>query len=146
MLKAFVLRLNEILTRLRRPRAAARNVLVLLPHCLRNSVCGRDVVADPSNCERCGKCNIAGLVGLRDEFGFRLHVASGGRQALGFVKDPAVRVVVAVACQQELYEGILAAFPKPVVGIPNEQPEGPCRNTRVNVDAVRRTLERVIVR
>jgi uncharacterized protein len=145
MLRIFILRLNDLLSRLRRPRAAAPNVLVLLPHCLRNSVCGRDVVADPSNCGRCGKCNIAGLVGLRDEMGFQLHVASGGRQALGFVRDPSVRVVVAVACEQELYEGILAAFPKPVVAIPNDQPEGPCRNTRVSVEAVRKTLERVIL-
>ena len=51
------------------------------------------------------------------------------------VRDSSVKIVVAVACEKELSDGILAAFPKPVVAVPNLQPEGPCKNTRVNIDA-----------
>jgi hypothetical protein len=64
-------------------------------------------------------------------------MAAGGREALAFVADKQVKAVVAVACEKELSQGILAVFPKPVLGVLNIQTNGPCRNTRLDPQSVR---------
>jgi len=56
---------------------------------------------------------------------------------LAFVRDPKIKAVVAVACEKELAQGMLAVFPTPVLGVLNIQTNGPCRNTRIDPDAVR---------
>jgi hypothetical protein len=52
------------------------------------------------------------------------------------VKQDCVDAVVAVACEKELREGMRATFPKPVLGIINLRPNGPCRDTDVDVAQV----------
>ena len=37
--------------------------------------------------------------------------------------------------------GIVETYPLPVIGILIERPEGPCMNTRINVEMVDRVLE-----
>lgn len=91
-------------------------------------------------CVRCGACDLPGLLKIRDRFGIRCLLVSGGRQALAAVKSSNVGGVIAVACEPELIAGIRAAFPKPVMAIPNLRPEGPCRNTRVDIENLERTL------
>ena len=58
-----------------------------------------------------------------------------------YVLRPEVKAVVAVACEKELVQGIRAAFPKPVVAVPNMTPEGSCRNTVVDPVAVVKAIE-----
>ncbi len=131
-----LIRLNNGLTRLRRVRVAPENLLLLVPHCLHFTRCAQDVRSGINQCRRCGQCDIAGLLAIRDRYGILLDLAGGGRQALSFLRDPAVKAVVAVACEQELADGIRAAFPKPVLGVPNTRPNGACKDTRVALDAV----------
>ncbi len=131
-----LIRLNNAWTRLRRVRVAPGNLLLLAPHCLHLTRCPQDVRRDVEQCRRCGHCDIAGLLAIRDRYGIRCQLAGGGRQALGFLRDPAVKAVVAVACEPELVAGIWAAFPTPVLAVPNTRPNGPCQDTRVVVEAV----------
>jgi hypothetical protein len=122
---------NWLVRHLCRPVEAA-HLLVLLPRCLQQAGCSVDVVADLDSCRRCGRCDLAELSRLRAETGVRMIVAGGGRAALALVRQPEVRAVVACACEKELWLGMRAAFPKPVLAIRNETPEGLCRNTRVS--------------
>lgn len=134
--RAALVRVNNVLTRLRRVRVQPDELLLLVPHCLQLTRCTQNVKGDVDQCRRCGQCDVAGLIEIRDRHGIRCNLAAGGRQALGYVRASGVKAVVAVACEQELVAGIRAAFPKPVLAVPNERPDGPCNDTRVPLDAV----------
>ena len=60
------------------------------------------------------------------------------------VRDPSIKAVVAVACEKALADGIRAVIPKRVIAIPNERPNGPCKNTRVNTAVVRAAIQELL--
>jgi hypothetical protein len=45
-----------------------------------------------------------------------------------------------VACELDLTTGIQDTYPIPVIGILNERPNGPCINTRADIDKVRNAI------
>jgi hypothetical protein len=146
MFRRLVIRLNNGIVRRRRIRVPPENLLLLLPHCLQRSLCLQKITADLNSCRGCGECNMAALLKLRDEFHVQCRVASGGRQAADLTRSRDVRAIVACACDKELFEGIRAAFPKPVLAVRNETPHGPCHDTTVNVDLVRAALVEMLGR
>ncbi len=139
-LHSLILGLNRLRNRFHNGRVRPANLLLLVPHCLQRCTCESNITQDIDRCNRCGRCNVADMLQLRDEFGIRCHLVSGGREAIAVVRDPAVKAVVAVACEKELADGIRAVIPKRVVAIPNERPNGPCKNTRVDIGAVRAAI------
>lgn len=136
-----VVGLSNFATKLRRTRVRADQLLLLFPSCLQCSDCPNNIVGDLANCTRCGKCKVSDLRALAEKHGCKVAVAAGGRLALARVKDPDVRAVVAIACSKELRQGILASFPKAVIGVVNIWPKGPCKDTDVNLDAVERAIQ-----
>jgi hypothetical protein len=141
--RSFV-KFNNWLTRLRRTQVRAENLLLLVPRCLQKNGCTQTLGETIDGCKACGQCNVTDLLAIRNEFGIRCSMAAGGREALAFVRDPQVKAVVAVACEKELTQGILAVFPKPVLGVLNIQTNGPCRNTRLDPDRVRAAIRSVL--
>ena len=135
-----VVGISNLTTKLRRTRVKPEALLLLIPHCLRRSACTQDIISGVWNCARCGKCNIHALIALSEKYGCRIEVASGGRLAADKVRHPDVRAVVAVACNTELRQGVLAAFPKAVLGVVNSCPKGPCKDTDVEVEEVERAI------
>ncbi len=83
---------------------------------------------------------------LADELGFTFFVATGGTLARQVVKKIRPQAVLAIACERDLMSGIQDVYPLPAVGILNIRPNGPCNNTRVDMDEVRRLLEQIINR
>lgn len=144
MFTGIIIGFNNFINRFRKLKAKPENVLLLVPHCLQITSCGRNVIHDINQCAHCGQCNITDLIKLRDKYRIHCNIASGGRQALEMVRDQEIKIVVAVACRKELSEGIIAAWPKPVVAVPNIQPEGPCRNTRVNIELAEDALKQIL--
>ncbi len=140
----FLLRLNNAMTRLRRPKVDASRLLLLVPHCLQVQSCERNVRGDLANCVRCGRCPLAELLALAERYGVRVELVSGGRKAVASARDPQVRAVVAVACGKELLAGLKAIFPKPTLAVGNRQPEGPCVNTTVDVAAVEAAIVKLL--
>ena len=114
----------------------AERILVLLPHCLQRSECEKKVTHDISQCVGCGRCDIAGLRKLCDSLGVHAAVSTGGTLARQTVLKFRPKAVVAVACGRDLFSGIMDIRPLPTLGVLNERPEGPCHNTRVDVDKV----------
>jgi hypothetical protein len=137
--RSFV-KFNNWITRLRRTQVCPQNLLLLVPRCLQKNGCAQTLGATIDDCKACGQCNVTELLAIRDEFGIRCSLAAGGREALAFVRDPKVKAVVAVACEKELTQGILAVFPKPVLGVLNIQTNGPCRNTHLDPSLVRAAI------
>jgi len=137
----WIIKWNNLLVRWRRIRVRPDEILLLLPHCLHKQSCPRNVVHNLNECKRCGQCSIGALTGVRDEFGVVTCVVGGGRDALLRTRQPEIKAVVAVACEKELVQGIFAAFPKPVLGVLNTTPEGPCKNTLADPAQVIRAIE-----
>ena len=125
-------------------RYAPKDILLLMPHCLQNSRCDKRLTYDINNCERCGKCPIAGLLELHDKYGVNLAVATGGTIARRIVVQLKPRLIIAVACHRDLSSGIQDTYPLPVYGVLNERPNGPCLDTTVSIDAVEEMLHRFI--
>jgi hypothetical protein len=118
----------------------------LLPHCLQNFQCPHRVTAEVRNCTGCGKCEIADLTKLCDSYGIKMSIATGGTLARRVIVETRPKAIVAVACERDLTSGIQDSYPIPVIGVLNERPFGPCRDTRVDLglvaDAVRFFLGR----
>lgn len=125
-------------------KVPANKLLVLSPHCLQLSSCPHKITRDPHNCKRCGRCNVGDLMKLSDELGFTFFVATGGTLARQVVKKIRPQAVLAIACERDLMSGIQDVYPLPAVGVLNLRPNGPCNNTRVDMDEVRRVLKTIV--
>jgi len=121
-----------------------QEILVLLPHCLQISDCKIRLSNDIYNCKRCGRCDIAGLLAIAEKFKVSIAIANGGTLARRIVKKFKPKFIVAVACDRDLVSGIQDVFPLPVYGILNIRPEGPCFNTRVDLEKLDATLKKII--
>jgi uncharacterized protein len=111
-------------------------ILLLLPHCLQNSGCVHRITFSVENCVRCGGCPIGALSELAERTGVRMAVATGGTLARRHVRENAPLAVIAVACPRDLGQGILDAWPVPVIGVENSRPFGDCVNTAVDVNRI----------
>ena len=125
-------------------KVPAKRLLVLSPHCLQLTSCPHKITRDPNNCKRCGGCNVGDLMKLADELGFTFFVATGGTLARQVVMKIRPQAVLAIACERDLMSGIQDVYPLPAVGVLNIRPNGPCNNTRVDMDEVRRVLDQII--
>lgn len=120
-------------------------LLVLLPRCLQSAQCDQHLIDDVRNCRRCGKCDISNLAGLMERYRFSMAVVTGGRLAKRLVQMFNPSAVIAVACERELLAGLRNVAHIPVVGIINKRPEGPCRNTRIDLGEFEEALKSLIV-
>ncbi|MBN2582103.1 MAG: DUF116 domain-containing protein [Planctomycetes bacterium] len=137
MLKA----LNNFGVRLRRPRCKPEELLLLFSSCLQRSKCDCNLADSLDNCRRCGQCVVKDFIELAEEYGCHIFIATGGRLAAQRARDPKIKAIVAVACAKELSEGIRATFPKPVLAQELCTPNGPCKDTQVDIEAVRKAVE-----
>ncbi|MBD3369558.1 DUF116 domain-containing protein [Candidatus Fermentibacteria bacterium] len=135
-----VVEMNNVFMEKHWPSSRADGILLLIPHCLQNHVCTHRLTFDIDACERCGRCPVGELLELRDRFGVKMAVATGGTAARRILRDVRPDMVVAVACPRDLSLGILDAHPVPAWGQLNEWPEGPCFDTWVDTDEVARGL------
>ncbi|MCF7911009.1 MAG: DUF116 domain-containing protein [Candidatus Cloacimonetes bacterium] len=135
---------NNSFIKASRQQFRPEEILILLPHCLQNNECKIRLSNDIYNCERCGKCDIAGLLSIAENFKVSIAIANGGTLARRIVLKFRPKFIVAVACDRDLVSGIQDVFPLPVYGILNIRPEGPCFNTRVDLDKLSATLQKII--
>ncbi len=97
-------------------------LLVLLPRCLHVSV--RKEVK--SICE---------------DFPCHLATVGGGEEARKEIKKLRPDFIIAMACERDLITGLKdVSLYVPVIGIPNQRPEGPCKNTLIPIDEFKRAL------
>jgi hypothetical protein len=137
--------LNNQLVHSRNLRVPAAKAMILLPHCLQMADCAIKVTGDVEKCVRCGRCDIGDLAELARQRNVTLAVATGGTLARKLLMEIRPRLVVAVACERDLTSGIRDAYPLPVIGVFNSRPEGPCFNTRIDLEAVRQALDAYVV-
>ncbi len=139
-IKSSFIEVNNFLVKSKWLVVKPEHILLLIPHCLQNSECRYKITPDIDNCRRCGGCIINDILVLRDKYGIKTGVATGGTLARKFVQEFRPRAIVAVACERDLTSGIMDTNPIPVLGVTNERPYGPCLNTRVNLEKVEEAI------
>jgi hypothetical protein len=98
------------------------NLLVLLPRCLQPSIRKQ-------------------IKALAEQHPCHLGTADGGEEARELVQRHRPDVIIAVACERDLLTGIKdVALAIPVIGVPNQRPEGPCKNTLINTEDFEQAL------
>ena len=97
-------------------------------------------MADPNICERCGKCKVKDVLELAEKHEVQCAAVTGGRLAVERVGRDDVHAVVAIACEKEIRDGMKGIFPKPALGVVNLRPNGPCRDTDVDLEEVEKAI------
>jgi len=117
-------------------RLQPSEILILLPHCLQNYECTYRITNDISNCAECKRCNIYLFKSFIEKYKIKVVIATGGTLARKVIIDLRPKFIIAVACQRDLVDGLLDAYPIPVFGVLNERPNGPCVNTNVDINEI----------
>lgn len=119
---SFVLVSNS-LARAMRTETRETKLLLLLPRCL-------------------SKEELKGINDLKEKYPLEVHTVSGGELARKKVKEIKPTAVIGVACERDLVSGIRDVGGKiSVIGIPNLRPEGPCKNTQINMNDLIEAIE-----
>lgn len=96
-------------------KAREEKLLILLPRCL-------------------SKEELKNINNLKTVYPIEVHTVSGGELARKKVKEMKPTAVIGVACERDLVSGIRDVGKKiSVIGIPNVRPEGPCKNTHIDM-------------
>jgi hypothetical protein len=138
--KQSFIELNNHLVRSNNRRIRPEKLLVLLPHCIQNFDCQIKITGNIKNCKGCGKCEIKDLIELSEQYHVKIAVATGGTLARRIIVQNRPEAIVAVACELDLTSGIQDSYPIPVIGILNERPNGPCINTKADIQKVKNAI------
>ncbi|MDH3976161.1 MAG: DUF116 domain-containing protein [Deltaproteobacteria bacterium] len=135
------IKVNNALVMAAGKRGKNNSVLILLPRCIQHSKCKQKVEIDITNCKDCGLCDIADIIRICEENKIESFVATGGNLARALIKEKRPSGVIGVACERELLSGIHDTSGLPVIGIPNSRPEGPCIDTRVDLEKLDKAVK-----
>ena len=117
------IKVNNALTRSRRKRIQHRKLLILLPRCL-------------------GKTTRQEIRKLTDGQPYAVSTVGGGEEARNVIRKERPTCIIALACERDLVSGIRdVALHVPVIGIANKRPEGPCRNTHIDMEEFQQALQ-----
>lgn len=98
-------------------------ILILLPRCLKP-----DIMKELRNY---GK-----------EIGCPVFTATGGSVARKVIKDVKPSAIVAIACERDLVAGLQdIGLIIPVLAFSNDRPEGPCKNTIVDIEKIKLAIK-----
>jgi hypothetical protein len=124
---------NNSFLKIGKKQYLAKEILILLPHCIQNFDCGFRITNNIDNCSECGKCQIMKLKQIARKYELNIAIATGGTLARKIIVQTKPKCIIAVACQRDLVDGLIDVFPIPVYGVLNDRPEGPCINTTVDI-------------
>ena len=97
-------------------------LLVLAPRCLEKSI-------------------IDGIKNLSTDYNFQLFIVSGGELARKKVLEYKPTAIIGIACERDLISGIKdVGIYFNVIGIPNCRPNGPCKNTQIDIDELKKNI------
>lgn len=118
-----------------------QDILILIPHCIQKSSCKLKVTTEVKNCKNCGLCNVGELVELQDKYKVNVFIATGGTLARKKIMESKPKAVIAVACERDLTAGVQDAKGVPVLGVFNKRPNGPCVDTKIDIEEVESAIK-----
>lgn len=135
------LTLNNRLVALEKLVLEPEELLLVIPHCLQWSGCPYKLDLSTEGCRECGRCQVGALRKLAQSYGVALAFATGGTLARRAIENYRPRSVIAVACEGDLWRGTTQLRGKPVYGVLNQRPQGPCADTCVPLEEIKKALE-----
>jgi uncharacterized protein len=121
------LKIHNMIIGTRPTRTEPEKLLLLMPRCLT-------------------KENNSRLRELRDRYRFRMATVGGGTEARLKIKEVHPRIIIAIACERDLISGFREINPYiPVIGFPNQRPEGPCKNTCVDLTQIEQAIKNCLL-
>lgn len=144
MIRSLFIDINNLFVQSGSIRKSPDKIMLLLPHCLQNSECTFKVTGDIANCRKCGRCTIGSILKMIEEKGVKAIVVTGGTAARNTIAREKPEIVLSVACERDLAIGISDVSQIPVLGVLNQRPNGPCVNTTVDVELLRKKLDSII--
>ena len=98
-------------------------LLILLPRCLQKKI-------------------IQLITAFATEHHIPIFTVAGGEKAREVVYKIRPKAIIGVACERDLLSGIQEIVHKiPVIGIPNLRPEGPCKNTTIDILELEKAIQ-----
>ncbi len=98
-------------------------LLILLPRCLKKPIINK-------------------IINFSKEMNIPVYVVPGGEKARAAVTEVKPEAIIGVACERDLLSGIQDVITKiPVIGIPNMRPEGPCKNTIIDIGEFEKAIQ-----
>lgn len=120
------IKVNNILVKSSAHSLQPQEVLVLLPRCIEKET-RKEILSAIEICH----C--------------KSYTATGGSSARKMISELKPKAIIAVACERDLLSGLQDVAPKiPVIAIPNKRPEGPCKNTLIDLEFFKRSLDDLI--
>ncbi|MFC1541650.1 DUF116 domain-containing protein [Candidatus Latescibacterota bacterium] len=100
---------------------------------------GKTIILIP----RCLKPDIKEQVKeLGNRAGIGVFSATGGGQARKIIIKERPSAVIGIACERDLVSGIHdVAVKMPTIGVTNKRPEGPCKNTTIDLDEIKNAIK-----
>jgi len=98
-------------------------LLILLPRCLQKSIQEK-------------------IITFSKKFKIPVFTVAGGERARQLVTQYNPKAIIGVACERDLVSGIQDVIDRiPVIGIPNFRPEGPCKNTLIDLKEFEKAVQ-----
>ncbi len=108
-------KISNILIKASTQKVKPEKLLILLPRCLQKSIIQR-------------------INQFSKKFHIPVFTVPGGEKARQIVYKLKPNAIIGVACERDLLSGIQDISDQiPVIGIPNIRPEGPCKNTIIDI-------------
>lgn len=118
-----LLKINNALIYATKKKFISNNLLVLLPRCL-----------DRETREK--------VTALTQSYGCTVFTATGGQSARQMVKKVKPDAIIGVACERDLVAGMSdSSHYVPVIAITNKRPNGPCKDTFIDVEEFERAVK-----
>ncbi|MCD4814201.1 DUF116 domain-containing protein [bacterium] len=89
--------------------------------------------------------SVLGLKALKEKYGFEQVVAFGGTEARKAIGQIRPYGIIAVACERDLLVGIRDVRGRiPILAFSNSRPEGPCKNTMIDLQVIEHAVNRFL--
>lgn len=112
---------NSLILTTRR-KISSSKIIILLPRCLRRPIQKQ-------------------IISLANKYNCLIFTVPGGELARKIILEQKPSAVIGVACERDLLNGIRDVQHIPVIGIPNQRPEGPCKNTTVDYQKIEEAIQ-----
>lgn len=144
IIRRILINLNNIIIHNMNLKLKGNEILLMLPHCLQLDDCSLKITSNIDNCKECGRCDLKDILKMKSKYNILIQVATGGTLARKKIKEIRPKAIIAVACERDLAEGIKDISKIPVLGVLNKRPNGPCFNTKIDVDELENSIKFLI--
>ncbi|MBU1704744.1 MAG: DUF116 domain-containing protein, partial [Nanoarchaeota archaeon] len=116
------IRLNNKIVKIKKPSLRSNQILALLPRCLTKEMHIK-------------------IKEINNRYQVQSYTLAGGEAARARIKEFKPKGIIAVACERDLVAGIKDVAKIEVIGLPNKRPEGPCKNTIIDLDEYEKAIK-----